>query len=306
MHCSPVDKANPYAQRDDRSGMEPSSNDLRSWIGRRMESVDWVAASRVAAWNATLDRDEPLPADGDAAPPLFHFALFPPLVRQSELAPDGHARRGSFLPPVSLARRMWAGGRLRFHAPLRVGERVAQVSVVERVEEKRGRAGPLVFVTVRHAISGAAGLAIEEEQDLVYRDAPRPGEPPAPAVAAPPGSWQRQIAPDDVLLFRYSALTFNGHRIHYDRRYATGVEGYPGLVVHGPLLATLLVDLLRRERPGAALESFHFRALRPIFDVAPFTVRGEPRPAGPVRLWCADAGGATAMEAEAVISPGDG
>ena len=287
--------------------MEPSSNDLSSWISRRSESVDWVTASRVAAWNATLDRDDPFPADGDAAPPLFHFALFPPLVRQSALGPDGHARRGGFLPPVPLPRRMWAGGRFRFRAPLRVGERVELVSVIERVEEKRGRSGPLVFVTVRHAISGAGGLCLEEEQDLVYRDAPRPGEATPAAMeaapAAPSAPWQRQIAPDDVLLFRYSALMFNAHRIHYDRRYATEVEGYPGLVVHGPLLATLLVDLVRRQLPDAALESFHFTALRPLFDVAPFAICGEPAPDGRrVRLWAADASGAIAMEAEATVT----
>ncbi|HKE16776.1 MAG TPA: MaoC family dehydratase N-terminal domain-containing protein [Kofleriaceae bacterium] len=290
--------------------MEPSSNDLSSWIGRRSESVDRVTASRVAAWNATLDRDDPFPADGDAAPPLFHFALFPPLARQSALGPDGHARRGGFLPPVALPRRMWAGGRFRFRAPLRVGERVELVSVIERIEEKRGRSGPLVFVTVRHAISGAGGLSLEEEQDLVYRDAPlprdstEPGAPMAAAAApsAPSARWRRQIAPDDVLLFRYSALMFNGHRIHYDRRYATEVEGYPGLVVHGPLLATLLVDLVRRQLPEAALESFRFTALRPVFDVAPFAICGEPAPDGRrVRLWAADAAGAIAMEAEAVL-----
>lgn len=283
--------------------MEPSSSDLRAWIGRRSERVDWITAARVAAWNATLDRDEPFPAEGDPAPPLFHFTLCPPLARHSELGPDGHAMRGGFLPPVGLPRRMWAGGRFRFHRPLRVGDRVEQVSTIERVEEKRGRSGPLVFVSVRHALSGPGGLAVEEEQDLVYRDRSRPGEPaPPPGEPAPAGAWQREIVPDHVLLFRYSALTFNGHRIHYDRRYATEVEGYPGLVVHGPLLATLLVDLLRRERPGQALESFRFRALRPTTDVAPFSLRGGPG-ADPrhVRLWSTDGSGATAVEAEAWI-----
>jgi 3-methylfumaryl-CoA hydratase len=279
--------------------MEPSSRDLRSWIGRRSEAIDWISASRVAAWNATLDRDEPFPADGDAAPPLFHLALFPPLARTSELGPDGHARRGQFLPDVSLPRRMWAGGRFRFHRPLRIGARALRASVIERIEEKQGKSGPLVFVTVRHAIADAGGLALEEEQDLVYRG---PGGVP-PAAPAPAGTWRREIAPDDVLLFRYSALTFNGHRIHYDRRYATGVEGYPGLVVHGPLVATLLVDLLRRERPDAVLETFRFTALRPITDVAPFALCGGPgADARHVRLWATDAEGATAMEAEAALT----
>jgi len=279
--------------------MEPSSVDLRAWIGRRAERTDWVNANGLAAWHATLDRDEPFPADGEFAPPLSHLALFPPLERQSELGADGHARRGGFLPPVPLAHRMWAGGRFQFHRPLRVGERVDRVSVIESVEEKQGRSGRLVFVTVRHTLSGPEGLALEEDQDLVYRDLGGP----APATApAPIGPWRKTIVPDDVLLFRYSALTFNGHRIHYDRRYATEVEGYPGLVVHGPLIATLLVDLVRRRLPRATLERFRFKAVRPVFDISAFAVDGDPAvEPGRVRLWATDNEGALAMEAEAAI-----
>jgi 3-methylfumaryl-CoA hydratase len=280
------------------------TNDLARWIGRRAQRTDWVNPNHLAAWHATLDRDEAFPAEGDPAPPAFHWTLFPPLARQSDLGPDGHARRGGFLPPVELPRRMWAGSRIRFHAPLRVGERVEQVSTIERVEEKRGRAGTLVFVTVRHVVSGPGGPAIEEEQDLVYRDAPRvdPSAPPPPVEPAPAGAWRRSIVPDDVLLFRYSALTFNGHRIHYDRRYVTGEEGYPGLVVHGPLLATLLLDLLRRERPDATVERFRFRALRPAFDVSPITVEGGPGDdARHLRLWSTDNRGQIGVEAEAWI-----
>jgi 3-methylfumaryl-CoA hydratase len=278
--------------------------DLSSWLGREQERVDWVNANHLAAWNATLDRGDPFPREGDLAPPGFHWALFPPLARQSELGPDGHPRRGGFLPPVPLPRRMWAGSRVRFAAPLRVGERVELTSTVEKIEEKTGRAGALVFVTVRHRIRGGGGLAVDEEQDLVYREAPKPGAPaPAgPAEPAPRGRWRREIAPDDVLLFRYSALTFNGHRIHYDRRYATGVEGYAGLVVHGPLVATLLLDLVRRELPAAAVERFRFKGLRPTLDVSPFTVEGRPGDAeGQVLLWSTDDQGQTAMEAEAWI-----
>jgi 3-methylfumaryl-CoA hydratase len=274
------------------------------WVGRREERVDWVTPSRLAAFSATLDRDDPFPADGDLAPPGFHWTLFHPLARQSELGPDGHPRRGGFLPPVPLPRRMWAGSRLRFHGPLRAGDRVRLLSTIDRVEEKRGRAGELVFVTVGHRLSGPSGLALEEEQDLVYRGAPGPGGagPAAPADAAPAGVWRRRIAPDDVLLFRYSALTFNGHRIHYDRRYATGEEGYPGLVVHGPLLATLLLDLLRRNLPGGEVERFAFRALRPTFDTSPFTVEGAPADeARRIRLWSTDNAGQVAMEAEAWV-----
>jgi 3-methylfumaryl-CoA hydratase len=273
------------------------------WVGRRSERVDRIDPNRLAAWNATLDRDDPLPREGDAAPPGFHWTLFAPIARQSDLGTDGHPRRGGFLPPVALPRRMWAGSRLTFLQPLRVGERVEEVSVIHRVEEKSGRAGPLVFVTVRHSISGASGPAIEDEQDLVYREAPRGGATPErPPEPAPAGTFRRQLAPDDVLLFRYSALTFNGHRIHYDRRYATGEEGYPGLVVHGPLIATLLLDLVRRQLPEATVERFRFRAQRPTFDTSPFTLEGAPGDGERhLRLWSTDNGGALAMEAEAWI-----
>jgi 3-methylfumaryl-CoA hydratase len=277
--------------------------EFSAWVGRTSTRVDWVNPNHLAAWNATLDRDDPFPQAGDPVPPSFHWAMFPPLARQSELGPDGHPRRGGFLPPVPLPRRMWAGSRLRFLQPLLVGEQVTQVSVIDRVEEKHGRAGALVFVTVRHTVSMSGEVAIEEEQDIVYREPPAPGAKAEPAVEpAPPGAWRREIVPDDVLLFRYSALTFNGHRIHYDRRYVTGEEGYPGLVVHGPLIATLLLDLVRRNTEGATVERFRFKGLRPTFDVSPFTVEGEPgeRP-DHVRLWSTDNAGRIGMEAEAWI-----
>jgi 3-methylfumaryl-CoA hydratase len=278
------------------------TTELSQWVGRKVQRIDWINPNRLAAWNATLDRDDPFPNEGDLAPPGFHWTLFNPIARQSELGTDGHAKRGGFLPPVELPRRMWAGSRLRFLQPLRVGERVEQISVIDRVEEKHGRAGRLVFVTVHHTISGAKGSAVEEEQDLAYRDAPKTD---APAIAskdepAPQGKWRRQIVPDDVLLFRYSALTFNGHRIHYDRRYVTTVEGYPGLVVHGPLLATLLLDLVRRELPSATLERFHFKAVRPTFDTSPFTVEGEPGESERhLKLWSTDNRGQIGVEAGA-------
>ncbi len=279
------------------------ASELGSWVGRTLRRVDWVNANHLAAWNATLDRDDPFPAAGDPAPPGFHWALFPPLARQSELGPDGHARRGGFLPPVALPRRMWAGSRVRFLEPLRVGEQVEQLSVVDRIEEKQGRGGSLVFVTVRHTLSTTAGAAIEEEQDIVYREPPRPGTQAETAgERAAPGAWNRRVVPDEVLLFRYSALTFNGHRIHYDRRYVTTEEGYPGLVVHGPLIATLLLDLVRRNTQGAAVERFRFKGLRPTFDTSPFTVDGEPgQDPRQVRLWSTDNQGRVGMEAEAWI-----
>jgi len=276
--------------------------DLSKWVGRSQQRVDWVSPSQLATWSATLDRDDPFPREGDPVPPGFHWCLFPPLARQSELGPDGHPRRGGFLPPVALPRRMWAGSRLELPGALRVGERVEQISTIEKVEEKRGRAGALVFVTVRHLISGARGPAVVEEQDLVYREPPRDGAAAPPLEPAPRGAWRREIAPDDVLLFRYSALTFNGHRIHYDRRYVTTEEGYAGLVVHGPLLATLLLDLLRRQLPAAEVARFRFRGLRPTVDTGPFTLEGEPGPdPRQVRLWSTDNLGQVGVEAEAWI-----
>ena len=279
------------------------TDDLSRWVGRKLVRRDWVNPNRLAAWNATLDRDDPFPEDGEAVPPGFHWTLFPPLARQSELGPDGHERRGDFLPPVPLTHRMWAGSSLAFKQPLRVGESAQRSSLIESVEEKRGRAGPLVFVKIRHSIHRAEGLAIDDEQTLVYRSgSPSEAEPPATEQRAPAEKWRRQIVPDDVLLFRYSALTFNGHRIHYDRRYATELEGYPGLVVHGPLLATLLLDLIRRELPDRSVEKFRFRALRPTFDTSAFTVEGAPGDdERHLRLWTTDNRGQIGVQGEAWI-----
>jgi 3-methylfumaryl-CoA hydratase len=278
--------------------------DLESWIGKRQERVDFVNPNLLAAWNATLDRDDPFPRDGDPVAPGFHWTLFTPIARQSELWIDGHAQRGGFLPPVPLPRRMWAGSRLELHRPLVVGARVQKTSVVAAIQEKRGRSGTLVFVTVRHTISDEAGVAIEEEQDLVYRDAPPRGAPaPQPPVEpAPRGTWRREITPDPVLLFRYSALTFNGHRIHYDRPYATGEEGYGGLVVHGPLIATLLLDLVRRSRPDAMITRFTFRGVRPTVDTSSFMLEGSPGAReGQLKLWSTENGGQVGVEAEAWV-----
>ncbi len=266
--------------------------------------MDHVTAAPAAALSATLDREDPPPQPGDPLPPLWHWLYFLPLHRQSELAPDGHAGRGGFLPPVPLPRRMWAGSRLEFHRPLRVGERIERTSRIADVKFKQGRSGPLVFVLVRHEIRTAEGLALEEEHDIVYRghsqQQQQPAQPAPRSASEKASAWERIIHPDDVLLFRYSALTFNGHRIHYDRRYATEVEGYPGLVVHGPLIATLLLDLLRRSLPQANVSRFAFRAMSPLFDTQPFAVCGQPESGGRVvRLWAKDAAGGLAMEASA-------
>lgn len=277
---------------------------LKTWIGRTESRRDDLSPTRAAALAAVLDRDDPEPLAGDSLPPLWHWVYFFPAARQSELGSDGHPKRGGFLPPVPLARRMWAGGRLEFRRALQFGTSATRASRIADVTHKQGQAGPLVFVRVRHEISDADGVALIEEQDLVYRDAPRPADPPPAATRAPAGhDWRREVRPDPVLLFRYSALTFNGHRIHYDYPYATQVERYPGLVVHGPLTATLLLDLLRRNLPGSAVSRFSFRAVRPLYDTAPFYIYGKREPEGAVvNLWAADSAGWLALEATAQLA----
>jgi 3-methylfumaryl-CoA hydratase len=280
-----------------------SSDPFAAWLGRTEARHDIVGPTPVAALSATLDRDDPPPAPGTPLPPLWHWLYFLPLARQSELGPDGHPRRGGFLPPVELPRRMWAGGRLDFIAPLRVGDGVTRTSRIASIASKSARSGPLVFVTVVHEIANGAGVAVREEHDIVYRGLPAPGTPAATAAPAPSDeTFARTIVADDVLLFRYSALTFNGHRIHYDRRYVTEVEGYPGLIVHGPLIATLLLDLLRRHAPEAVLRRFEFKALSPLFDLHPFVVCGRPEGERGFALWARNVDGGLAMQASAEVA----
>jgi 3-methylfumaryl-CoA hydratase len=280
---------------------------LREWLSRTESADDQITATPIAALSATLNRDHAAPHDGDPLPPLWHWLYFLPIHRQDQIGHDGHPLRGGFLPPVPLPRRMWAGSRLQFHHPLRRGEKIARLSKIVDISHKEGRSGPLVFVLVRHEIGNQAGVAITEEHDIVYRGNPRPDDPPPKAQPAPDNAlWSREIHPDDVLLFRYSALTFNGHRIHYDRRYVTEVEGYPGLVVHGPLIATLLLDLLHRHMPDASVAAFQFRAVKPLFDIASFFVCGRPEPDGKtIRLWARDRDGALTMDATATLADRD-
>ena len=287
------------------TGVEASSNELNSWIGRSETLRDTVGPTPVVALTATLDHPATPVDTGTALPPLWHWLYFLPMHRQSEIGPDGHAKRGGFLPPVPLPRRMWAGSQFEFRAPIRVGDRVTRTSTIADVTSKEGRTGRLVFVKVRHELrcNDASEPALVEFHDIVYREAQGPNDAAPPPHAAPTdAAWQRSIVPDDVLLFRYSALTFNGHRIHYDRRYVTEVEGYPGLIVHGPLIATLLLDLLRRERPDAEVASFRFKAVRPTFDLHPFSVKGQPQADGnTVRLWATDHEGWLTMDATATL-----
>ena len=277
--------------------------ELKSWIGRSETAEDVVTQTPYAALCATLDRPVERPQPGTELPPLWHWLYFLPLARRSELGPDGHPHRGGFLPPVPLPRRMWAGSQLEFHEPLRVGDAIRRISTIEDVTEKSGRNGKLVFVRVRHEVGRQDGTrALTEFHDIVYREMPQPGEAPPPAQPAPKAAFEREWVPDDVLLFRYSALTFNGHRIHYDRRYVTEEEGYPGLVVHGPLLATLLLELLHEHQPQARLARFEFRAMRPTFDTQPFYIGGASRASTrEIDLWARDPQGALAMKAVATL-----
>lgn len=279
-----------------------AEHDWKQWIGRTQRSADWIAPGRVAAWHATLDHAAAWPNEGDAAPLGFHWTLAPHVARESDLGADGHAKRGGFLPPVPLPRRLWAGSRVTFRQALRVGERVERVSEIIAVEAKKGRESALVFVTVRHRFATDAGVAIEEEQDLVYREAtvPRAAVERRDDSGDVGAAWRHAVRPTETLLFRYSALTLNTHRIHYDRRYATDVEGYGGLVVHGPLIATLLLDLLQAQVPAERIERFQFKAMRPTFDTSDFIVYGAPASeGGHFKLWSTDNQGARAVEAEA-------
>ncbi len=259
------------------------TQDFTAWIGKTETATDTLEPARSNALRAALGNPEPLKA-GDPLPALHHWLYFWNVQPPAGLGSDGHPAKGGFLPPVPLPRRMWAGGRLTFHAPLHLGEVVTKTSTIVKVEAKSGKSGDLVFVTVRHELSGPAGLAISEEQDLVYRGAAAAGSIALPQPApAPDAAWREEILPDTVLLFRYSALTMNGHRIHYDRPYAMDEEAYPALVVHGPLMATLLADLAVR-RLGGPLSAFDFRGNAPAFDGIALHVCGDPADGG-ASLW---------------------
>ncbi|WP_281686284.1 MaoC family dehydratase N-terminal domain-containing protein [Pseudomonas citronellolis] len=258
-----------------------------AWIGRTQESQEELSTLLVSRLAATLG--EPAPAAGEALPPLWHWAFFQDAVPEAGLGADGHPARGGFLPPADGRNRMWAGGRLEFHEPLLVGRQASRVTTILKVEEKHGRTGALLFVTLRHDYLQDGRLALREEQDIVYR------EPSPPKLggteALPEGAWREAVEPSPVLLFRYSAVTFNGHRIHYDWPYVTGAEGYPGLVVHGPLIATLNLRAFCRANPQARLRRFAYRGLRPLISPEPFELGGRPSGPGKAEVWAGNAAG---------------
>jgi 3-methylfumaryl-CoA hydratase len=287
---------------------------LLAWKGRTETRRQQADPEPLAGLAALLDQDPDRFHPGVPVPPLWHWAYFLPRARQSDIDTDGHPRKGGFLPPVPLPRRMWAGSDLEFHAPLRVGDAIERRSTVADIRMKQGRAGTLVFVEVLHEVHGPQGLALRERQDIVYREPPAPGEtPPAGEPAPADPAWQQAVQPTPMLLFRYSALTFNSHRIHYDRPYATEVEGYPGLVVHGPLQATWMMELARAHRPGHVVTRFQFRAARPLFDTTPLRVCGQPELAAPdappggthaVDLWVCGPDGLPGSRARVETQPG--
>lgn len=280
-----------------QAGIQDHIEDLRQWIGREIETMDIVTPDLVAKFCATLDF--PTVAEGAAVPPLLHFCLAQPVEPTNGLSEDGHPRKGSFLPPVPLERRMWASGEIAFHHDLFVGQSVRRRSRIADVTAKDGRSGQLCFVKVEHNLDANGVLAITETQSIVYRGGDQPGAAPASNDPLRQASRTEHVNPTAPLLFRYSALTFNGHRIHYDRRYAQDVEKYPGLVVHGPLQATLLCNFAKRIMDRGTPRLFRFRSQAPLFDGVAFSLNADGRQEDGLQLWTESADHRVATLAEA-------
>lgn len=250
------------------------------WVGNEVKSYDTIDSHRMSGLRAALDYKDSKLKKGAELPPCWQWIFCTETVAQSNLGSDGHPVKGTFLPHISLPRRMWAGSRLTFHSPLTLCDQVCKRSKVVSITSKVGKSGELVFVLLSHKWFVGERMVIEEEQDIVFREAPSKDGPPtiktnqSPAI---PSKWTREIVPDSVLLFRYSALTFNSHRIHYDQRYCVQEEGYPGLVVHGPLIATLMVDSFQRNNPDSTITKFSFRAISPLFEGQKFYLKGNFR-----------------------------
>jgi 3-methylfumaryl-CoA hydratase len=269
---------------------------LQDWVGRVETLTDRLDTRAARALAATFDQPFADIADGSAVPALWSWLAFLPLSAMADVGPDGHPKRGGFLPPVDLPRRMWAGSRITIHRDLILGQPITRTSTIAKIAEKDGKAGRMVFVTVRHETAGAYGPLMEEEQDIVYLPMPERFSPPEPVAAPTPPDWTEPRPFDPVLLFRFSALTFNGHRIHYDRDYATAVEKYPGLVVHGPLQALLLHEA-GRARANRPVAGFAFRGVRPLFDFDAATLNGRAREDGGLDLYTAQDDGYVCMTA---------
>jgi itaconyl-CoA hydratase/mesaconyl-C4 CoA hydratase len=273
-----------------------SPTDFSAWIGRTEEATDHLSRNLIKRIAATFG--EPTPADGDPLPPLWQWCFFQEPVFEPQLGADGHPARGGFLPPADNRNRMWAGGRVEFIAPLKVGAEAHRLSTILHIEEKHGRTGSLLFVTLRHDYAQNGELCVREEQDIVYRE---PNAPKLNSGEAPePGDWSEVITPTPTLLFRYSAVTFNGHRIHYDYPYVTDTEGYPGLVVHGPMIATFNLRAFIRANPHKRVRHFAYRGVRPMNVPTPFRVGGRLVETGKAQLWAGNEAG-VAQSAEVVF-----
>lgn len=274
---------------------------LRQWIGKTTEATDTVTAQLTKGLRATLFQEIGEPTTGDAAPWTVHWCLAQPVFPMSELSPDGHPRRGDFLPPVPLPRRMWAGGELEFFDALRVGDDATRTSRISDVTMKTGSTGVLCFVSVEHTVTTPRGTALRERHDIVYRDisTTQPATPAKTPPPPPPAQHRESHMADPVLLFRYSALTFNGHRIHYDRDYVTKVEGYPGLVFHGPLQAAFIIEMAARLRGGKPPKKFSYRGVQPLFEGSEFSINANETSTG-MDLWTANSAGQPTMKGSAV------
>lgn len=261
--------------------------DATAWIGRTEEVHDQLSRNLLTRIAATLG--EATPSHGEAIPPLWQWCFFQEPIAENGLGGDGHPARGGFLPPAHNRNRMWAGGRVEFYEPLTAGSDASRVSTIKQVEEKHGRTGALLFVTVQHDYLQNGRLAIREEQDIVYREPSPPKSSSGEPMVA--GDWRETVTPTPTLLFRYSAVTFNGHRIHYDWPYVTETEGYPGLVVHGPLIATLNLRAFCRAHPDVRIKRFAYRGLRPLVVPHAFDLGGRVIAPGKAELWAGDSKG---------------
>eukprot|EP00003_Mantamonas_plastica_P011816 TRINITY_DN2175_c0_g1_i1.p1 TRINITY_DN2175_c0_g1~~TRINITY_DN2175_c0_g1_i1.p1 ORF type:complete len:286 (-),score=18.12 TRINITY_DN2175_c0_g1_i1:54-911(-) len=281
---------------------ESSGNDFQDWIGREETKVANISSTAVEAMAATIDLKSS-PAKGQSLPPGWQWLYFNPSVRRSQLGVDGHPAKGGFLPPVPLPRRMWAGSRIRYIKDIPIGSDASRTSRILSVKNKTGRQGSLCFVTVEHTITVDGTDCIIEEQDIVYREPTptTPGSAPKPTVHDAEPQWIETVSPDTTLLFRYSALTFNGHRIHYDQPYARDEEGYKDLVVHGPLTSTLLQQFAVKHGNGRQLAGFSFRGVAPLFVDATFTLEGKQKDENSLEIWARGPEGQLAMSAEAIF-----
>jgi 3-methylfumaryl-CoA hydratase len=284
--------------------MAESLERFKSYVGKSETATDVVTASAMVKFAATLGLDDPPLHKGAAIPPGWYGAFFPASHRPDRMRTDGQASGGGIAPPIPLPRRRIGGTRVMFHQPLKIGDEIKRVTEIADVQVDDGPSGAMVTVIERNSISNGQGLAVVEERDLVMLSEARaeaaPAKPPsAPAEAA----WKQVVEPNPPLLFRFSAIRFNSHRIHYDRDYVTKVEKLPGLVVQSSLVSQLMVEMCRREVPGRQLSQFDFKSWRQIYDTGKFSIAGNPPQDGRgAELWAIDSEGRVAMTATAKFS----